>query len=83
MGIAILVARTVLQLPLLRHCITTAAANALPLQLMEDLLDAVGVGVCGDGDVDVDADVDGDGDADADNAGEHRWVTPKGWIVLY
>ena len=69
------------------HRITTATSEAFPLQLMDDLLDAVGVGVCGDGDGDVDGggdvDADVDGDADADNAGEHPWLTPKGWIVLY
>lgn len=64
------------------------------MQLMEDMLDAVGLPICA-GSVARARDFTGDGHADAsqsddagcssgvEEAGGAGWVTPKGWITLY
>ncbi len=62
------------------------------LQLMEDLLEAVGLGACGgmgaeirqqnSGAPEADANAVGDGNQ-VDETGGDGWVTPKGWTTLY
>ncbi len=64
----------------------------LLLQLMEDLLDTVGLGACGGIDAEIRQRSSGAPDAHASAVGDGNrvdesvgdgWVTPKGWTTLY